>query len=41
MNANTHLSIVVPVLIPADEAEGFYPKVHKRLREIWEAKCVQ
>jgi hypothetical protein len=40
MNANMHLRVVVPVLMPADEVEGFYPRVHKRLRKTWEKKSV-
>jgi len=40
MNAKTHLRIVVSVLIPAHEVDGFYPKVHKRLRRAWEGKTV-
>jgi len=40
MNANTHLRVVVPVFIPADEVDEFYPKVHKRLRKTWEKQSV-
>jgi hypothetical protein len=40
MNANTHLRLVVAVLIPADKIREFYPKRHKKLRKIWEQKSV-
>ena len=40
MNANTHLRVVVRVLIPSDEVDAFYPKVHKRLRKAWEKRSV-
>ncbi len=40
MNANTHLRVVVRVLIPGDDVDALYPKVHKRLRKTWEDRGV-
>lgn len=40
MNANTHLRVVVAVLMPADQVREFYPKCHQKLRKAWEAKSV-